>query len=77
MNSKVFPQCGIVTSLDSAAYEAKVLIPVYKYETDYIEIARNIHIRNGANDTGLEVGSVVVVSFINGDINDGKVTAWL
>jgi uncharacterized protein involved in type VI secretion and phage assembly len=71
------PQCGIVTSVDYAKHRVKVFIPLLDLETDYIRVGSQYV---GAG-WGLHVlphdGNEVLVSFPNGDLNNGIVNCWL
>lgn len=115
MNKQVFPQAGVITSLDTAGARAKVFLPLYRIETNWIPVATNLLYETGVKATGLErdnhtvysdqdktsvntvasgpketssletaekiewttlqVGDEVVVVFLNGDINEGRVIA--
>lgn len=63
------PQAGIVTARDENRQLVKVLLPLFKTETDWIRCARHV----GLPSSGAEV----VVVFMNGQINDGVVIAEL
>ena len=102
----MFPQFGIVTSLNGDTREAKVYLPLLDMETDYIDIAANIPLTgeklkikvegitvrvdnsydaeysDGSQAVvsslkGLENGSHVIVSFMDGDAENAVVTALL
>lgn len=103
----MFPQFGIVTSLNGDIREAKVYLPLLDMETDYIDIAANIPLtgeklkikvegitvrvdNNSYNAEysdgsqavvssvkGLENGSHVIVSFMDGNAENAVVTALL
>lgn len=115
MRNFVFPQVGIITSLDAEKALAKVFLPLYKIETGWIPVATNLFYETGVKATSLErdnhtvysdqektsvnvlasgpketasqetaekiewttlkVGDEVVVVFINGNLNDGRVIA--
>ena len=75
--NKVFPQCGIITVLDVPGHHAKVYLPIWKLETNYIRISRVIPVKQAGVENGIVNGSQVVVSFMNGDIADGIITDWV
>ncbi len=125
MSNLVFPQAGIITSLDFSRGKAKVFIPLYKIETSWIPVATNLLYEEMVNATKLvssqleraphtvyadedkttvvntacgakavadqevvgaqtirrlewhtlRVGDEVVVVFLNGNINDGRIVA--
>jgi len=130
MQNQGLPQAGIITSLDRAAGQAKVFLPLFKLETAWIPVASNLlydtqvsmqqikfnsPAATGIEATGgtvdapascpgtftswgaatlsaaqatapsgsvgridygtLQVGDEVVVVFLNGDINQGRVIA--
>lgn len=78
MSKEMSPQAGIVTSLDIQNRRAKVFLPLFNIETDWIAVAKNI-IYSLVNIVGevdiLTVGDEVAVIFLNGDLNDGRVIA--
>ncbi len=71
-----FPQFGIVTSISASERSAKVYLPMYKIETGYIKISREIPIYD-IDNYGIAEKSQVVVSFINGDTANGIITSWI
>lgn len=111
----IFPQAGIITSLNVSDAKAKVFLPLYKIETSWIPVASNLlyettvkaislerdshtvyndlektsvnSLASGPKETSaqetieriewgtLKVGDEVVVVFLNGDLNDGRVIA--
>lgn len=71
MSKGMFPQPGIVTSYDETNGLAKVFLPLYKLETDWIPIAK--HLIDISFTTGVEV----VVVFLNGNADDGVIVARL
>ncbi len=73
----MFPQYGYVTALDVTNHEAKVYLPLFKLETKYLKISKTIPIKQGDNTTGLVLSSQVVVTFANGDMENGIITAWI
>ncbi len=75
-DKKHFPQIGIVTSVDSTDYRAKVYIPLLDEETDFIRIS-SLYVGMGWGLVSLpHIGQEVVVSFMNGDLNDGIITGF-
>jgi hypothetical protein len=55
----VYPQAGIITSLDVLIGKAKVFLPLFKIETDWIAVASNLLYEenitaNNLESTGLE-----------------------
>lgn len=125
MQNRGLPQAGIITSLDRAAGLAKVFLPIFKIETDWIPVATNLLYEEQIEATNikatqlernshtvyedaekttvkasasgpvatagtesiqrqdikkmtwgtLQVGDEVVVVFLNGDVNQGRVIA--
>jgi hypothetical protein len=75
--NKVFPQCGIITVLDVSGRRAKVYLPIWKLETNYISISRIIPIKQDGVEIGIVNGSQVVISFMDGALDDGIVTGWI
>lgn len=73
----MFPQFGIVTAIDTDTNEAKVYLPLFQLETKYLKISKLIPIKQVEGTTGLVLSSQVVVSFINGDLEDGIITDWI
>ncbi|WP_299449177.1 phage baseplate assembly protein V [uncultured Phascolarctobacterium sp.] len=75
-DKKHFPQVGIVTSVDNKAYRAKVYIPLLDEETDFIRIS-SLYVGMGWGLVSLpHIGQEVVVSFMNGDLNDGIIVGF-
>ncbi len=130
MKNTGLPQAGIITTLDTANSRAKVFLPLFKIETDWIPVASNLLYETSVNmqevsmDTvsastvqasagtvgagefcpgsfsswaaeemsadlldissasinnitygSMKVGDEVVVVFLNGDVNQGRVIA--
>lgn len=115
MKNPVFPQAGVITSLDVEKARAKVFLPLFKIETSWIPVATNLLYETGVKATGLErdnhtvysdpekttvnslasgpketstretaekiewstlrVGDEVLLVFLNGDLNEGRVIA--
>lgn len=62
MSDKYFPQAGIITSLDNIVARAKVFLPLYKIETDWIQVAANLMYETKVKATGLERDNHTVYS---------------
>lgn len=69
-NRLIFPQFGIITALDKSENRAKVYLPLFKMETEFIKLSRIPIVQWAVKDE-------VLVAFANGDINDGVVIARL
>lgn len=54
MSERMFPQAGIITSLDVSIGKAKVFIPLFKIETDWIAVASNLLYEQKITATKLE-----------------------
>lgn len=75
-DKKHFPQVGIVTAVDATNYRAKAYIPLLDEETDFIRIS-SLYVGMGWGLVSLpHIGQEVVVSFMNGDLNDGIITGF-
>lgn len=74
----VFPQCGVVTSVKKdSVYRAKVYLPLLDIETDYIRIGSQYVGAGWGLYSPLHSGNEVLVSFPNGDLNNGVVVCRL
>ncbi|WP_425058364.1 phage baseplate assembly protein V [Sporomusa carbonis] len=70
-------QTGIVTSVNAQSYRVKVHLSLLDIETDWIRVC-SFYVGNGWGLVSLpHVGNEVVVTFLNGDLNDGVVTGIL
>lgn len=75
-DKKHFPQVGIVTAVDSEAYRAKAYMPLIGDETSFIRIS-SLYVGAGWGFVSLpKIGQEVVVTFLNGDFNDGIITGY-
>jgi hypothetical protein len=54
---KVFPQAGIITSLNVDEAQAKVLIPLLQMETDWCQVATNLLYEN---ESTIDLSSPIV-----------------
>lgn len=57
MKNENFPQFGIITSLSISDRTAKVYLPLFKIETGYIKIARNIPICDETDQYDINIES--------------------
>ena len=72
-----YPQVGLVTSIDQAAYRAKVKLLLLDVETEWVRIATSYVGQGWGAKTMVHVGNEVLVNFVNGDLNDGIITGVL
>ena len=76
-NDNVATQTGIVTSVDTANYRVKVQISLLHIETDWIRVCSS-YVGGGWGLVSLpHVGNEVVVTFLNGELDEGIVTGVL
>lgn len=66
--SGVFPQAGIITAFKETTAEAKVYIPLFTLETEWVPV-------NTVLLSEINVGDEVVLNFLNGNFNNGVVVA--
>ncbi|TWH45890.1 phage baseplate assembly protein V [Sporomusa sp. KB1] len=72
----VFPQCGIVTSVNEN-YRVKVFLPLLGIETDFIRVGSQYVGAGWGLWARPHVGNEVLVDFPNGDLNNGIVVCRL
>lgn len=67
----MFPQAGIITSLDKALALAKVVLPLFKIETGWIPVATNLLYETGVTlgNVTLDTPSVTTVTMGAGSIS--------
>ena len=76
-NLNSMAQTGIVTSINTQSCLVKVRLSLLDVETDWIRVC-SFYVGNGWGLVSLpHVGNEVIVTFLNGDLNDGIVTGIL
>lgn len=59
-----FPQSGILTSLNAAKAEAKVMIPILQHETEWCPVITNLFYEKNVQETDIESDNFTLYSDI-------------